>query len=297
MAELRLARPLRLFAPAKVNLGLEVVRRRHDGYHDIVTIFQAVSLFDEILITPSGQFQFAGDSRVSTEDDLAYRAIKLFEDRFDHTLKATVKVRKRIPIAAGLGGGSSDAGTILAALCRLAGQDQSVAESLGAELGSDVPFFVRGGTALATGTGTAVEVLPSPRRAWLVFVTPDIVIQNKTAVLYRQLTADDFSDGETTREFVERLRAGCAMDASRMQNAFSRPLYAIPEIRAVRDTMLDAGAVTVLPSGAGPTLFSVAANWEDARELAHRMQQVGLTAHAVTTVSTGLNDTRLEAVE
>ena len=108
MIEVQVDQPIRLFAPAKVNLGLEITGRRDDGYHEIVTVLQAVSLFDVIDLLPAGQFSYSGDMHVDAEQDLALRAIRLFETRYNARLTAEVRIEKRIPIAGGLGGGSSE---------------------------------------------------------------------------------------------------------------------------------------------------------------------------------------------
>lgn len=258
MPDLRLDEPLRLLAPAKINLGLEIVGKRLDGYHEIVTILQAVDLADEIVLTPAKHFSYTPDPRIPAELDLTRRALSRLRSRLGLMLRAHVQVAKRIPISAGLGGGSSDAGTLLGALGRLAGIPGADLLPIAAELGSDVPFFVRGGTALATGTGTDLEPLPLPTAPFsLVLAVPDVEIPQKTATLYASLTAGDFSDGASTRRLAEQIRRGNLFDGALLQNAFARALYAYPAIGAARDALLQAGASAVLPSGAGPSLIGI----------------------------------------
>jgi 4-diphosphocytidyl-2-C-methyl-D-erythritol kinase len=258
MAELRLDRQFRLRAPAKINLGLEITGKRTDGYHEIITILQAIDLCDEIELTPAEHFNYQPDSRIPASDDLILRALDLVRERFGLTLRARLRVVKRIPISAGLGGGSSDAGTLLAVIGELAGIPQSDLLVAAAELGSDVPFFVHGGTALATGTGTDLEPLPLPNAPFsLVLVVPDVQIPQKTAALYASLSANDFSDGASTRRLAEQIRRGDQVDNTLLRNAFARALYTYPAIAAAREALLQAGASAVLPSGAGPSLIGI----------------------------------------
>lgn len=257
MIELRLAQPIHLRTPAKINLGLEVIARRPDGYHEIVTILQTIDLFDEIVLIPADRLAYTPDPRIPTELDLIGRTLALVCARFGISLCAEIQVRKRIPISAGLGGGSSDAGALLATIGDLAGINDTDLFATAAELGSDVPFFLRGGTALATGTGVEMEPLPCCAPLWLVLVVPEIEIPNKTATLYSSLTAGDFTDGSATREIASQLRQGKSIEPSMLRNAFARALYAHEPIREARDALERAGALVVLPSGAGPSLIGV----------------------------------------
>lgn len=295
MSDIRPRRPIRLFAPAKVNLGLEILRRRVDGYHDVVTILQTVSLFDEITLSPSERFEFDGDGGVPRVEDLAFRAVQLANEELGLSLKARVNVRKRIPLAAGLGGGSSDAGTLLAAICQLGHVDETVCRQLAARLGSDVPFFVQGGTAIATGTGTTLDQLPSPERIWLVIVTPDVRRPNKTAGLYGSLRTEDFTDGSATRAVATRIRTATSIDFGTLRNAFSRAIYTDKRIASARDIMEHVGAQHILPCGAGPSLFATLPTFEHARTMARRLRDAGLTTRLCTNVASGINQGRISS--
>jgi 4-diphosphocytidyl-2-C-methyl-D-erythritol kinase len=265
MTDLRLAKPLRLLAPAKINLGLEITGKRPDGYHEIVTILQTIDLCDEIVLTPAERFAYTRDPRFPLQDDLILRTLDLVRARLGLSLLADLRVHKQIPLAGGLGGGSSDAGTLLAAIGRLAGISDAELLPIAAELGSDVPFFLRGGTALATGSGTDLEPLPSPSTPFpLVLVVPDVGIPRKTATLYASLTAGDFSDGELTRQIANQLRQVNPIDRAMLQNAFARALDAYAPIREARDALERAGANVVLPSGAGPSLIGIFPSQESA---------------------------------
>jgi 4-diphosphocytidyl-2-C-methyl-D-erythritol kinase len=293
MTEIRLTRPLRLLAPAKINLGLEITGCRADGYHEIVTILQAVDFFDELVLTPADTFSYDGDPRIPENDDLVLRAFGLAETRLGVSLHARVQLKKSIPLAAGLGGGSSDAGTMLAALGALAHIADDELLGIATELGSDVPFFIRGGTSLATGTGTDLEALSPCTQTWFVIVTPDAHIPRKTARLYASLRPDDFSDGQATREIGEQLRQLNTFDPRLLHNTFARPLYKHPLILQARESMRHAGASTVIPSGAGPSLFGLFESRGAANDVADRLHQRGITSVVCTAIPLGINDEQL----
>lgn len=257
MTELGLDKPLRLRAPAKLNLGLEISGKRPDGYHEIVTILQTIDLCDEIVMTPADHFSYTPDPRVPPPDDLILRVLDLARARLGLSVRAHLRLEKHIPISAGLGGGSSDAGTLLATIGELAGVSEHELLAIAAELGSDVPFFIRGGTALATGTGTDLEPLPRCDPLSMVLVVPEVEIPRKTATLYASLASNDFSDGKATRQIANQISRGGPIDPALLQNAFAHALDAYAPIRAARDALLQAGAKVVLPSGAGPSLIGI----------------------------------------
>ncbi|HET9014650.1 MAG TPA: hypothetical protein VFN57_03585, partial [Thermomicrobiaceae bacterium] len=231
MPRLEITAPLTLFAPAKLNLGLEVLGRRDDGMHEVATILQTVSFFDRIDLLPSDRPRYEPLPGVDHEHDLVWRALRAADEQLGIQLAAEVRLRKSIPVAAGLGGGSSDAGTLLGALAALVGTGASNAEGAAAELGSDVPFFVRGGTAVARGTGTDVRGLPPLLRAWFTVVTQGIDIPDKTRTLYRELRHEDMSDGADTERLVKRISEGEALDSGLLRSSFARPLFERPAVR------------------------------------------------------------------
>lgn len=249
-------------APAKVNLGLEVVGRRADGYHELVSVLQAVSLFDRFEWTATGApFEYTGPAGVRLADDLVGRALALAPD---HDLwTGRLRVVKRIPMAAGLGGGSSDAA--LALRLALPGASGDELHAHAARLGADVPFFLRGGTMLASGTGTTL-VRRTTLVLWFVLVTPDIQIPDKTRTLYRGLVPSDFSNGETVRSF-----SGTLGDTRSMPNAFTRQLLDDARVRYAYDCLGRAGGELVSISGAGPTVYVAVEHYADAARIASRV--------------------------
>ena len=256
-------KPFRLLAPAKLNLGLEILGKRPDSYHEIVTILQTIDFGDEIVLEPATALDYRPPTEI--EDDLTARALRLLAGH-GVEIRARIRLSKRIPIAAGLGGGSSDAGTLLGALVH-AGLPYSLARRIASDLGCDVPFFLGGGTALATDRGTELEPLSSPT-GWFVIVVPPLSLRNKTRTLYSSLTPADYSDGTATRRQAEHLRQYHVLDPHLIRNAFLRPLLAFPQVRLALDDMRAAGAQWAWPSGSGPALFTWSPQQSQAEEIA-----------------------------
>lgn len=269
-----MARPMTsvfVLTPAKINLGLEIIGRRDDGYHEIATILQSVSVFDRLSCRPAPELSLrvtahrwdsqhgAVVDELAPGRNLVMAAARRLRERIRFPSGAAIELRKRIPIAAGLGGASSDAAACLLALCALWGVNlsQATLAQLAAELGSDVAFFLSGGTALATGRGEVLTRLPNPCFTWYVIAVPVHHLGNKTAVLYSMLRSDDFSPGDRIERLAATIRRGLRPDPWMLDNAFSRAVaQAFPETLAMRSAMLAAGAPFVALSGAGPAHYT-----------------------------------------
>lgn len=279
-------------APAKVNWTLEVLGRRPDGYHEVRTVLQTIDLHDELSFehAPEISLQVAGRKRVS-DDDLVLRAARAYAARAaTGGAGVAVRMQKRVPAGAGLGGGSSDAAATLRALQALwePGLAQEQLVEVAASLGSDVPFFLQGGTALAAGRGERVTALPDAPAAWLVLVVPAARMARKTARMYAALEARDFTDGSRSAALAEALRGGGQVEEGRLFNAFERAAFAMfPELTTLREWMLDAGARGVHLCGAGPALFALASGEPEARAVRARMNRArrGERVHVVRTVT------------
>ena len=272
-------RRLVALAPGKVNLGLEVIGRRPDGYHEVVTLMQAVSLYDQFVWTETGEpFEYLPPDGVSLDADLGWSVLHGVENL--STWTGRLQVVKNIPMAAGLGGGSSDAALALR-LAHPAANDAALSQ-LGATIGADVPFFVRGGTALATGTGTQLWPVATPE-CWFVLVTPEVDIHDKTRTLYSGLIPDDFSDGANVRDITRVIADGSGLPA-KLPNAFSRQLLGYPVIRYAYDRLGQAGASLVSVSGAGPTVYAVTGGHDDAARIADRLGRFSPAVGAINVV-------------
>ena len=283
--------PLVLHAPAKINLSLEITGRRASGYHDVATVMQTVDLCDELSFEPSAELELECDGpSISTEDNLVIRAARALQRATDTYSGARIRLSKSIPLAAGLGGGSSDAAATLLGLCRLwnLAIAPPVLSTITASIGADVSFFLRGGLAIATGIGEIVEWLPDPTPRFVLLCTPEQGPVNKTVAAYRSLKESDFSDGAAThaigRAFLDGTIGRDPWDfVTSGRNAFERAaddLYL--SVPGARNAMLAAGAPWVRLSGAGPSLYSLFDSQEAAAVVARQLED-GLKTHVVQT--------------
>jgi 4-diphosphocytidyl-2-C-methyl-D-erythritol kinase len=263
-------------APAKLNLGLEIIGKRPDGYHELATIFVAVRPEDDLAIARAETASLlVDDPNLAGDDNLALRALHLLAAHAGIAPNAAIELRKRIPAAAGLGGASSDAAAVLRLardLWRLPTPDADLA-NLAARLGSDVPFFRRGGCALGSGRGEVLAPLPMPSDAWFVLVAPAIAIPRKTATLYGAIRPSDYSDGTRILAQGQRLEHGQPLDPALLGNAFERPLHGLrPDLSELPPLMRRLGAPVVALSGAGPTHYAVLDDQAAAAALAARLR-------------------------
>jgi len=276
-------------AYAKVNLTLSVLGKRPDGYHDLASVMQTVSLRDTLRLSATRDGVIACETDVpalNAPDNLAVRAAEaLRAEAGDAALGVRMELRKGVPIQGGMGGGSSDAGCALLALNRLWGTGLTVSRLLrvAARLGSDVPFFISGGTARIAGRGEIVVPLPDPDPVWLVLARPPVGIS--TAAVFGRLAPGDYgAPGET--DAIERtLLAGAPLPFERLANTLEPVVFAAyPEVRAARDALLAAGAPLVRMSGSGPTLFAPFRERDKASTVFERAREQGVETWLCRTV-------------
>jgi 4-diphosphocytidyl-2-C-methyl-D-erythritol kinase len=250
-------------AYAKINLTLDILGKRTDEYHELATVMQTVDLYDTICLsaTEDNQVQIECTMpELSNDDNLATRAVDLVRQRLGISQGVMIELHKGIPIAAGLGGGSSDAAAVLLALQHWWQLQLSPMDLLdiASSLGSDVPFFLIGGLALCEGRGERVTPLSShwPRTMrWLLLLKPAISVS--TAAVFRNLPASDYTDGMHSRAVFTALHAGQTPELEHLHNCFERSvLESYPEVALSREAFLRAGASFVRLSGTGPTLFA-----------------------------------------
>ena len=256
---------MRLIAPAKINWTLEVLGARDDGYHEVRSVLQTIALCDVVHLEPAKELTLLTDgSRSPSEDDLALLAARLLAEAVGRLPKVAIRLTKRIPAAAGLGGGSSDAAAVLRGLDRLwgLGLGQAVLAQMASRLGSDVPFFLFGGTALAQGRGERITPLPDCPIARLVLLVPPFSLPEKTRRLYQALTPADFGDGSHTQALVRGIHDGGRIDDDCLYNCFRRAAFVTFEgLAAYEAALLAAGARRVHLAGSGPALFALAGDW------------------------------------
>ena len=257
---------LQLEAHAKINLTLEVIGKRDDGFHDIVSIMQTIDLHDDVTLKLADEITLTcDDPDLTSQDNLAFVAARKLQEVSGVDLGVDITLQKHIPVAAGLGGGSSDAASVLHGLndlWKLELELESL-EEIATEIGSDVPYFLSGGTALVQGRGEHVVPLDHANIQWMVVVSPESDLPNKTALLYDQIGKSDHTRGVLTHKLAGRIRGGGDAPAQFFFNVFEP--YAenvFAEYAAIRETFRNLGAMGILMSGAGPSMFALAPNRE-----------------------------------
>jgi 4-diphosphocytidyl-2-C-methyl-D-erythritol kinase len=249
-------------APAKINLTLEVLGKRPDGFHEIRSILQTIDLCDFLYFDKGEGTSITCDlPDWSSERSLVTQAIDLLRETSGSRTGVSLRVEKRIPLRAGLGGDSSDAAAVLRGLNGLwgLGLDAEQMAVLAARIGSDVAFFLRGGTALAGGRGEQVKPLPSPPEKWVVLVVPDIErLEGKTGRMYAALRPAHFTGGGITEDLAADLRGGGDFGEEMMFNTFENIAFDEFDVRRVYvEHLLKMGAPRVHLAGSGPALFAM----------------------------------------
>jgi 4-diphosphocytidyl-2-C-methyl-D-erythritol kinase len=250
---------MRASAPAKINLGLVVGPLRDDGKHELLTVYQRLGIADRIDVDPAGRLTVEGFER----DTLVRQALELLAERSGVEPRWRVRIEKRLPVAAGIGGGSSDAATAL----RLANTalDDGRLHELAAELGADVPFFLREGPQLGSGDGTTLEAVDLPQDFWVVLVLPDDARKESTAAVYREFDERDGAAGWDER--VARFRAALA-NVRRPRDLAALPPNDLAS-SPLSDELRALGAFRADVSGAGPSVYGLF-HHRDAAERARR---------------------------
>lgn len=271
-------RRLHVRAYAKINLGLEVLGRRPDGLHEVKTILQTIDLADDLTLEESQGVSLRCSGMKVRPDNLILQAAYLLREKAGVGEGCAIRCTKRIPVGAGLGGGSTDAAATICALAHLWSLhlDPDTLSDLAATLGADVPFFLRRGTALATGAGSALQALPSALRHWVVLVPMSSSEPEKTSAMYHQLRLADLSDGSLIERQVEAIRRG-ALDYESVQSAFTRAARAgWSESAKALDLLDESGALATCLSGAGPSVFGLFRTRGAGLEAMQRLRSTGV---------------------
>ncbi|WP_152395782.1 4-(cytidine 5'-diphospho)-2-C-methyl-D-erythritol kinase [Paenibacillus guangzhouensis] len=250
-------------APAKINLLLDVLHKREDGYHEVEMIMTMVDLADRLEMEELPRDTIIISSQAGyiplDEKNLAFQAAKLIKNRYDVKQGVYIHLDKKIPVAAGLAGGSSDAAATLRGLNRLwkLNIPDHELQELGAELGSDVPFCVTGGTAIARGRGEKLEMIPNPPQCWVILAKPPINVS--TADVYGRFRVDKLNSHPSMANMIaaienQRFHDVCGQLGNVLEDV-TLSLY--PEVHQLKDAMVKLGADGVLMSGSGPTVFGL----------------------------------------
>lgn len=260
---------MRLKAMAKINLGLDVLRRRSDGYHDLRMIMQTVYLYDQIEIAEKEASGITLTTNVGylpvNEDNLVYKAAKLLMEEFGIEQGVRIHLKKYIPVAAGLAGGSSDAAAVLIGINRMfrLGLSKEDLKKRGVKIGADVPYCIMRGTALAEGIGDVLTPLPAAPDMHVVLAKPPIHVS--TGFVYTNLKADQLAYHPDIDAQVDAIRAGDGYAMAKLMGnvleTVTIPAY--PVIEEIKEEMKRAGALGAMMSGSGPTVFGL---FDDAKK-------------------------------
>lgn len=268
-----------LKAYAKVNLFLEIVKRRDDGYHELETILQTINLYDELELSPQPQSisLTCNLSYLPTDErNLAYRAAKLLKEKTGTNQGINIKLNKQIPIGAGLGGGSSDAASVLLGCNRIWGCKLTYSDlaEFGMQLGMDVPFFLRGGTALAVGRGEQIiQQIPTPSLE-LIIVYPNFPVS--TASVYKNLDIHNIGKKQDSNLIVTALNTRNIEEISHLlfNRLESSTFHLYPQLTEIKDVLKKAGCLGVLLSGSGSAIFGIAKTEQECDLISHRLASI-----------------------
>ena len=270
-------------SPAKINPLLYVLGKRHDGYHDLAMLMQSVTLFDQITLTvepgDSVRVVCPGVDLPDGARNIAADAARVLMDRAGQSFDVIIEIEKNIPVAAGLGGGSSNAATVLTGLNEMCGFafDRDELMRIGGELGADVPFFIYGQTAWATGVGDRLEPVGEMPSVWYVLVNPGIAVS--TAWVYGNLVLTSHGDLSKLRRFPKTVNDLVRLLCNDLESV---TMNHYPELAKVKRQLVDNGALGALMSGSGSTVFGLFTDEDAARSAADRLDgQSGWRAFAV----------------
>lgn len=254
---------IRLKARAKINLGLDVLGKREDGYHEVRMVMQTIGIYDRLILTKIPEEEIRITSNLAflpvNENNLIYKAIKLLKDEYHFPGGISVDLNKFIPVAAGMAGGSTDAASTMFGVNRLFGLNLSMGKmmELGVRLGADVPYCVMRGTALAEGIGEKLTRITPVPHMWILIAKPQINVS--TRLIYEQL---DMGGIQKHPDIDGIIRAIEAQDVVRIAQSMGNvlenvtvPLY--PVIETIKQDMLSHGAINAMMSGSGPTVFGI----------------------------------------
>ncbi len=276
-------------ALAKINLGLDVVRKREDGYHEVRMVMQTIHLFDRLQITRNASGNITMSTNLpflpTNENNLVYKAAKLLKDEFQIGDGIDVTLHKHIPVAAGMAGGSTDAAAVLYGMNRLFGLGLSREELMqrGVKIGADVPYCVMRGTALAEGIGEKLTALPPMVKCPILIAKPQISVSTK--FVYENLRLNERTVHPDIDRLVADIKAkdlsAIAADMGNVLETVTIPNY--PVIAEIKEHMMEHGAMNAMMSGSGPTVFGLFEDEEKAAAAYDAMRASGLAKQVYLT--------------
>ena len=286
---------IRLKAMAKINLGLDVVRRREDGYHEVRMIMQTVNLYDKLVITVSEEPGIRLTTNLGflpvNEDNLIYKAARLLMDEYDIKKGVDIQLQKFIPVAAGMAGGSTDAAATLIGMNRLFRLNLSRQQMMdyGVKLGADVPYCIAGGTALSEGIGEILSPLPDVPKGYVLVAKPGINVS--TRFVYTNLKLNEETEHPDIDAQIEAIKE---QDFRKMAGLMGNVLETVtipahPIIQEIKDFMMREGAVNAMMSGSGPTVFGLYEDKQLAEKACEKLRESRLAKMVFLTTFIGQN--------
>lgn len=274
---------LELKAYGKINLGLDVIRKRPDGYHDLDMVMQMVDVYDDVILTQieGTEIVVRTDTAVLSNgtDNLAYMAARMLMDEFGITQGLEITIKKRIPIAGGMAGGSSDCAATLKGVNQMFDLGLSKEELMerGVRLGADVPYCILGGTAIARGIGEILTPLPTPPECHVIIAKPPVSVS--TAFVYGNIRPDKIERRPDIEAMVSAIKTQdlykLAESLYNVMEDITVPQY--PIIQEIKTVMLDNGALNSIMSGSGPTVFGLYDDIEKAEQTVELLKAKELT--------------------
>ena len=280
---------IQLNAMAKINLGLDVVRRREDGYHEVKMVMQTVNLYDKVKITVTDTPGITVTTNLSflpvNENNIVYKAANLLIHDFNLEKGVAIDLEKRIPVAAGMAGGSTDGAAVLYGMNRLFDLNLSKDKLMeyGLKLGADVPYCIMRGTALSEGIGEVLTPLPGMPACHILIAKPSISVSTKW--VYENLHANELKTHPDIDGVVEAIKAGDLYGlCDRLENVLETvTVKEYPIIEEIKQFMKDHGAVNALMSGSGPTVFGIYDDYNVAKEACDAIKQTDLARQVFLT--------------
>lgn len=289
---------MQIKAYAKINLVLDVLRKREDGFHEVAMVMQAISLHDDVILEEFHRNWLATDNRFipANQNNLAMKAVLRMQQEFPELPPVRVTLKKQIPVAAGLAGGSADCAAVLAGMNQMfrLGMSQEKLEQMAAELGSDIPFCLAGPTALATGRGEILQSLPECPPIYSVLVKPPFGVS--TPKVYGNLRVTEIDDHPDVERCLQGLQRGDSETIlNSLGNVLERSTFELqPRVKALKEDMISLGAAHVLMSGSGPTVFALFRERQEAEAYYKKVKRKYSQAIFAQTVDTDTLNERME---
>lgn len=278
-------------SPAKINLSLDVVGKREDGYHLLEMIMQTISLYDKVRISKSSEMMVTCNAQgvPCDKSNIVYKAAELMKNRYNIDENFKIEIEKNIPVAAGLAGGSTNGAAVIKGINELYSLNVSKDEmmEIGLKLGADVPFFFEGGTCLAEGIGEKLTKL-SDVSCSIVVAKPPIFVSTK--YVYQNLKLDEIVIHPNTKRLIEYIKENNIRHlADSMVNVLeSVTIKEYPVIQEIKNIMLEFGALGSMMSGSGPSVFGIFEDIKDAQKCHNRLRDYIKEVYVVNTTNKGV---------